>query len=316
MMAIICFVVGIIAGAIGIYYVFRGDLKERQSLDLATKQQNEQYKKELIELTEEYATLTTKNNALKEHIETSRQQAEHFIQNIYDKGFELMGEKLSAAADRLSKDYEQSEKSYIEEYENIMAEYSKQFFAETQQKQLELQKINDQLKEFRAKVSAAVEAAKRQEEINTKQNFYKLNLSDIDLEEIKQLREVTKFLRNSEPINKVIWKVYYEKPYTDLVGRLIGENVVTGIYKITNIENQKCYVGQAVNIAERFRQHIKRGVGAEAPTKNKLYPAMMKYGVENFTFEIIEKCPREDLNNREDYWQSYFGAKEFGYSIK
>jgi hypothetical protein len=35
-----------------------------------------------------------------------------------------------------------------------------------------------------------------------------------------------------------------------------------------------CYVGQAANISERWRQHIKRGVGAETATRNKLYPAM------------------------------------------
>ena len=77
-----------------------------------------------------------------------------------------------------------------------------------------------------------------------------------------------------------------------------------------------CYVGQAVNIADRWKQHIKRGLGAETPTKNKLYPAMAEFGVENFTFEIIEECDKAKLNDREDYWQEYFKAKEFGYSIK
>ena len=141
-------------------------------------------------------------------------------------------------------------------------------------------------------------------------------LSDIDIEEIKKLREVTTYLRNSEPLNKVIWKIYYERPYTDLVGRVIGSGVHCGIYKITNIENGMCYVGQAVNIADRWKQHIKRGIGADPPTRNKLYPAMLASGVENFTFEIVEECDREKLNDREQYWQEYFGAKEFGYSIK
>ena len=123
-------------------------------------------------------------------------------------------------------------------------------------------------------------------------------------------------MRDPEPLNKVIWKVYYEKPYTDLIGRVIGNGVHTGIYKITNIENQMCYVGQAANIADRWKQHIKRGIGAETPTRNKLYPAMLEKGVENFTFEIIEEVERNKLNEREDYWQEYFHAKEFGYSIK
>ena len=77
-----------------------------------------------------------------------------------------------------------------------------------------------------------------------------------------------------------------------------------------------CYVGQAANIADRWKQHIKRGIGAEPLTRNKLYPAMLAIGVENFTFEIIEECSRNDLNDREDYWQDFYKAKEFGYSIK
>jgi group I intron endonuclease len=123
-------------------------------------------------------------------------------------------------------------------------------------------------------------------------------------------------LRNAETLNKVIWKAYYEKPYTDLIGRVVGNTTKTGIYKITNLENGMCYIGQAANLADRWKQHIKRGVGADTPTRNKLYPAMIALGPESFSFEIVEECPRESLDEREDYWQDYFKAKEFGYSIK
>jgi len=77
-----------------------------------------------------------------------------------------------------------------------------------------------------------------------------------------------------------------------------------------------CYVGQAVSVPERWKQHIKRGIGAEPATRNKLYPAMLAEGVENFTFELVEECDRSKLNEREDFWQDYFQAKTYGYSIK
>mgnify|MGYP003295779629 CR=1 FL=1 len=115
------------------------------------------------------------------------------------------------------------------------------------------------------------------------------------------LKNVAPYLRDKEPLNKVIWKVYYEKPTADMVGRVVGSGIHTGIYKITDIESGKCYVGQAANIADRWKQHIKRGLGAETPTRNKLYPAMNSIGPENFTFEIIEECPKEELSNREIY---------------
>ena len=43
---------------------------------------------------------------------------------------------------------------------------------------------------------------------------------------------------------------------------------------------------------------------------------MLEYGIENFTFEIIEDCELEKLGEREKFWQDYFKAKEYGYSIK
>jgi hypothetical protein len=43
---------------------------------------------------------------------------------------------------------------------------------------------------------------------------------------------------------------------------------------------------------------------------------MEKYGVENFTFELLEECPRSELDMKEDAWQEFFHARDFGYSIK
>lgn len=184
------------------------------------------------------------------------------------------------------------------------------------QKKIELEKLDLAIKEQSEKVNASVEASKRAEEIRSQSDFYKLTIPEEDLDEIKELREVEKHLRNPEPLNKVIWKCYYEKPTTDLIGRVIGSGTHTGIYKITNLDNQMCYVGQAANLAERWKQHIKRGLGADPATKNKLYPAMKAIGIENFSFEVIEECERSKLDEREDYWQDFFKAKEFGYSIK
>lgn len=70
------------------------------------------------------------------------------------------------------------------------------------------------------------------------------------------------------------------------------------------------------NLSDRWKQHIKRGVGAEAPTRNKLYPVMFEKGPENFTFEVLEECGRGDLDAREDYFQEFYQAMTWGYSIK
>lgn len=309
-------VVGVAIGAAAVYFYLNPKVKATQVLDEQTKRENEQIRTESIQLKSEYSALIDKTLAQEQHIKEIQKQAEDSANTIYEKSFELANERMSAAAEKMSAEYEEARQKAEQEYIELMACQSATLVKELSATNTAIKNAELQLAGLAAKVSAAVAAAKRQEEMETAQDFYRLNLPDIDIEEIVKLREVTVLLRDSEPLNKVIWKVYYEKPYTDLIGRVVGTGVHTGIYKITNIKSQKCYVGQAADIASRWKQHIKRGIGAEAPTRNKLYPAMLEHGVENFTFEIVEECSRAQLNEREDYWQDYFGAKEFGYSIK
>ena len=179
-----------------------------------------------------------------------------------------------------------------------------------------LETLQRKLEEERNKVNAAIIIRKQNEEEEEQKNFYRLKISEADLEDIKKLNDVALLLHTPETLYKTIWKVYYEKPYTDLIGRVLGNQPIMGIYKITNINNGKSYVGQAVSIQERWRQHIKRGCGAETPTRNKLYPAMLEEGVHNFYFQLLEECPREQLDEKEDYWQAFYQTTTYGYSIK
>ena len=301
--------IGSLIGCIGIYFYLKPKLKTVQEYDEATAATN-------YELQIELASLTARKEEISRSLIDLEEQAKLAREHLVKQNKALAEEQFEKSAELLANKFQQETKVYQNEYLNVMAEISSDITTKIAEYKAELVVLESQITNKRAIVNAAVEASKRAAEMVDKQNFYRLNLSSTDIEEIRKLREVIPYLRDSEPLNKVIWKVYYEKPYTDLVGRVIGSGLHTGIYKITNIENNMCYVGQAANIADRWKQHIKRGVGAETATRNKLYPAMLSIGVENFTFEIIEECDRTLLNEREDYWQEYFKAKEFGYSIK
>ena len=316
MMEIILIVFGILIGAFAVYAKLSPKVEATQKYDLETAEINEKLRADVLKLSNEQASLTAKREEILASIDTLQRQAKESAKTLYEESYKLANEKMEQAAETISNKYKEMEKKAEQEYLNSLADYTKSFSVKLDLKNRELIEIEERLSDLSAKVDAAVEASKRAEELRVKQDFYRLNLSDADIEEISRLREVTPYLRNSEPLNKVIWKVYYEKPTTDLIGRVVGTGAHTGIYKITNIKSQKCYVGQAANIADRWKQHIKRGIGAETPTRNKLYPAMLEEGIENFTFEIVEEVDRALLNDREDYWQNYFHAKDFGYSIK
>ena len=316
MIEILFLILGVLIGAFVLYIRVKPKLIAVQQIDQETIIQNEHLRAELLELSKEHSSLTAKKEEILSNIATLQKQAEESSNAIYEKSYELANEKMSQAAETMSKKYRDMEEVAKNEYKIVLEDCVSSFQQQITAKQNELSEVNKKLSDLTAKLTSAVEAAKRAEELRVKQDFYRLQLSQADIDEITRLREVTPYLRDSEPLNKVIWKVYYEKPYTDLIGRVVGTGTHTGIYKITNIENQMCYIGQAANIADRWKQHIKRGIGAETPTRNKLYPAMLELGVENFTFEIVEEVERSKLNEREDYWQEYFHAKDFGYSIK
>ena len=313
---VLSILIGALVGAGVLYVIIKPKLKATQELDEATKLQNEELHTELVALEKQHAALTARRQEIQDSITLLEKQAEESSNAIYKKSWELANEKMSNASEAMSKQYEQAKQIAENDYLETLKDCANSFTSQINDKKNELKKVQDELTDLVQKLNSAIEANKRAEEIKQKQDFYRLQLTAIDLDEIKRLKEVEPYLREKEPLNKVIWKVYYEKPYTDLIGRVVGTGIHTGIYKITNIENQMCYVGQAVNIADRWKQHIKRGIGAEAPTRNKLYPAMLEVGVENFTFEIVEECDKSKLNEREDYWQEFFHAKDFGYSIK
>lgn len=81
-----------------------------------------------------------------------------------------------------------------------------------------------------------------------------------------------------------------------------------GIYKITNKINNKCYIGKSSNIEKRWKYHIENRNSLKEYDK-PLYRAFRKYGIENFSFEIIEELVNyENSNEREKYWIEYYNC--------
>ena len=314
--SLIILLIGFFIGSVGIYLIISPKLKTTQKLDIETKQQNIELKKEFDTLNAAFNKIQIQTKEASNALEQLEQQSKKAANIFYEKNMEIAKSNLEKSIEKLSLEIQKEKEEYQKDFLQMLEENANNFNKTIEERQIELKSLDEKFVREQAIVNAAIEANKRAKEIEEQSNFYRLQLSDIDIKEIAELRSIIPKLRNAEPINKVIWKVYYEKPYTDLIGRVIGSGQHTGIYKITNTINNMCYVGQAANLADRWKQHIKRGVGAETPTRNKLYPAMQEYGVENFTFEVIEECDRSLLDKQEDYWQDYFKAKEFGYSIK
>lgn len=77
--------------------------------------------------------------------------------------------------------------------------------------------------------------------------------------------------------------------------------MTSGVYIITNRIDMKQYIGSAFNVQTRFAEH-KRGCKSNLHLKN----AIMKYGIENFEFDILEECNPENCIGIENYYLELF----------
>lgn len=86
------------------------------------------------------------------------------------------------------------------------------------------------------------------------------------------------------------------------------------IYLFKNKLNQKCYVGQAMDIERRYREHIYYS------NNNPIQPihkALAKYGVENFEFKVLEflpNCDKKQIDEKEQYYIHKYQAYTRGYN--
>ena len=110
---------------------------------------------------------------------------------------------------------------------------------------------------------------------------------------------------------------YENKPniFEDL--RSEYENSNCGIYKITNLKNNKVYIGQSTDIKARWNNHkleLKKNIHKNSHLQN----AFNKYGEEAFEFRILEETFEENLDNAEEYWINYFDSTNprKGYNLK
>lgn len=89
------------------------------------------------------------------------------------------------------------------------------------------------------------------------------------------------------------------------------------IYKVTNQQNEKVYIGQTIQtLAERKSKHYSKAK-QENEYNTHFINALRKYPKESFIWEAIDEAQSQDeLNNKEKYWINYYNSVEKGYNTK
>lgn len=153
-----------------------------------------------------------------------------------------------------------------------------------------------------------------------------IRLTEADKNDVRDLRRLCRGMKCENAILKATFDVYV-KPEVERLIRDQGVAGVSGIYRIwrKSGEREISYIGQAVDIGERWKTHAKRAWGIDNTGRIMLYQAMMESGIEEWHWELVEavqepKCGSgaegTTLSERERYWGGFYGVKELGLNKK
>ena len=265
-------------------------------------------------LKQEQDRLLTQAAQIKQNIIALQQEHEAWIEKM-DNQLAVEKDKIQQQLDIFKQNTQYAMQNYISSMEDSYNSADADFDKKIEKKNQEYSKVSEELENIRATLSAATEARIREEEKKGNLDFYKLQVTNLELDDIKKLNSIKPMLHNPVILSKLIWSTYFQKPYKALCSRILGENVVCGIYKITDLTTEQYYIGQSVDCGKRWADHIKAGLGIDNNGTNKLYKAMQAHGVENFTFELLESCERKLLDEKEKFFINLYQSDKFGLNV-
>lgn len=180
----------------------------------------------------------------------------------------------------------------------------------------EIEELKLLLEDYKSKRDLINQAIVHEKEIHEQQDFYRIVLNESDKEDIQLLNTIEMRLHSREALYKLIYDVFYKKPLNDMINRVLQGKEFCGIYRITNLKTNESYIGKSTNIKTRWQNHCKTAIGLDGMARTKIHSAMKEYGIDNFSFEVLEKCTKENYSEREKYWINFYETNVYGYNIQ
>lgn len=183
--------------------------------------------------------------------------------------------------------------------------------------QEEVSQLQKEISEYKNKQQAINNDILRQRELEEQTDFYRIQLSDKDKNDIKYLFSIEDNINNKQLLYKLIWSEFLLKPFNAMVNRVTeGKERKNCIYKITNLATQEIYIGKTRGvISKRWTEHVKTSLGIGSVSRTLLHTALRKYLWDNFSFEILEYDVK-DLNSREKFWIDFYQSNTCGMNIR
>lgn len=242
----------------------------------------------------------------------------------YERQKQLVSDAKISAEEAYNEKYKALDIEYIQKQKEIQNKYE-QYEKELQnrvderilEKEIEIEEVKAELSKLKSTRDAVIEAARQERIIQEQPEKYCIPMEDTEVHDIEYLNGIMPKLNHPEVLGKCIWSVFYQKKIKTFLMNILGPQDVCGIYKITDRLTQEMYIGQSKCIQKRWVEHIKCGVGATPSSNaNQLYAAMKRDGVWNFSFELLEQCGSDVLNDKERYFIDIYSSDSIGLNTK
>ena len=282
-----------------------------QEIDKLNKQKGalvEEYNKEKIRLTGEQDKLNEACNRLEKEIK-EKQTFNSSLLKIREEELNRLIEEKKMEKEKLLE--EQIKFETERRTEALNAEFVQFMVGQEEIKQRLLQEtkeIQTELDDFRTQREAVNQAILREKEIQEKEAFYKIDISESDKEDMMVLRNIAPQLKNREALNKLIYEVFVHRPLGEMIKRVTGGRAISGIYKVTYLKTGEAYIGKTTDIKTRWQNHIKTACGLEGAARSTFHNRLEKDGLWNYTFEILEEVPKDKLGEREKFYIDMYGT--------
>ena len=244
-------------------------------------------------------------NQLQAQLETKKENIDLTLQNYYNSNYSSFKSQLDSILSQIKSESSEELEEFLEQNRE-----------EIESANLELSSLKLEIEDYRQKREIINKEILRQREISENQNFYRVCLTDEAKADIELLTSIMPRISKRESFNKLIYDTYIAKPVNEMIKRVLGGREPCGIYKITRLKTGEVYVGRTVNIHDRWQQHCKSAFHVGTISHSQLHTTMELDGIENWTFEVIEECSKENLTARESYWIKFYGSKEYGLNMK
>lgn len=169
------------------------------------------------------------------------------------------------------------------------------------------------LDDFQAKRDAINESLMRDKKMKMEKDFHRIILSEEAKTDIAYLTSIESKVHNKQVLRKLIYEVYLRPAVIEMEKRVLANLEFSGVYRITD-PNGQCYIGQGVNIKNRWQQHVKASLGLDGIAHQHIHTIIKNYGWDLMTWEVLEKCPRANLNEKEKFYIEFYDSKNLGYN--